>query len=80
LFDAADIARGGLRGKDRRGTPQFFPFTTVVMGAVQLSPPLPQRVQSIAAFAARAKRQAKRSNVGLHVLARVTPPLEAVTP
>ncbi|MFC4528425.1 EAL domain-containing protein [Dyella halodurans] len=80
LFDEVDIVRGGLRGKDRRGMPQFFPFTTVVMGAVQLSPPLPQRAQSIAAFAARAKRQAKRSNVGLHVLARVTPPLAAAAP
>jgi predicted signal transduction protein with EAL and GGDEF domain len=69
LFDVADVARGGLRGKDRRGEPQFFPFTTVVMGAVELSPPLPQRARSIAMLAARAKRHAKRANAGLHVLA-----------
>ncbi|WP_114239076.1 phosphodiesterase [Dyella sp. C9] len=70
LFDAADVAHGGLHGKDRRGEPQFFPCTTVVMGAVELSPPLPQRAQSIAMLAARAKRQAKRTGVGLHVFAR----------
>ncbi|MHA6204332.1 GGDEF domain-containing protein [Dyella soli] len=70
LFDPDDIARGGLRGKDRRGQTQFFPFTTVVMGAVELSPPLPQRVQSIATLAARAKRHAKRANGGLHVFVR----------
>jgi GGDEF domain-containing protein len=73
LFDATDIIHGGLHGKDRRGEPQFFPCTTVVMGAVELSPPLPQRAQSIAMLAARAKRQAKRAHVGLHVFPRLAP-------
>ncbi len=72
LFDEEDIAQGGLHGKDRRGDSQFFPFTMVVMGAVELSPPLPQRAQSIAMLAARAKRRAKRANSGLHVTSRVT--------
>jgi EAL domain-containing protein (putative c-di-GMP-specific phosphodiesterase class I)/GGDEF domain-containing protein len=71
LFDALDIFHGGLQGKDRRGEPQFFPFTTVVMGAVELAPPLPQRAQSIAMLAARAKRQAKRAHVSLHVFPRL---------
>lgn len=71
LFDAADLVHGGLRGKDRRGEPQFFPCTTVVMGAVELQPPLPQRAQSIAMLAARAKRHAKRAHVGLHVFPRL---------
>lgn len=71
LFDADDLVHGGLRGKDRRGDPQFFPCTTVVMGAVELAPPLPQRAQSIAMLAARAKRQAKRAHVGLHVFPRL---------
>lgn len=75
LFDATDIQRGGLHGKDRRGEPQFFPFTAVVMGAVDLTPPLPQRAQSIATLAARAKRQAKRANLGLHVLGRTVSPI-----
>lgn len=75
LFDATDIPRGGLHGKDRRGEPQFFPFTAVVMGAVELIPPLPQRAQSIAMLAARAKRQAKRANLGLHVLGRTVAPM-----
>ncbi|WP_266169887.1 EAL domain-containing protein [Dyella subtropica] len=70
LFDPADRARGGLRGKDRRGEPQLFPLTTVVIGAVQVAPPLPQRAESIAALAARAKRHAKRDHLGLHVLSR----------
>ncbi|AIF47337.1 EAL domain-containing protein [Dyella japonica] len=71
LFDAADLVNGGLRGKDRRGDPQFFPCTTVVMGAVELQPPLPQRAQSIAMLAARAKRHAKRVHVGLHVFPKL---------
>jgi len=71
LFDAVDIVHGGLHGKDRRGEPQFFPCTTVVMGAVELEPPLPQRAQSIAMLAARAKRHAKRANVSLHVFPRL---------
>ncbi|PXV58273.1 diguanylate cyclase/phosphodiesterase [Dyella jiangningensis] len=72
LFDTEDLAHGGLRGKDRRGEPQFFPCTTVVMGAVELSPPLPQRAQSIAMLAARAKRQAKRAHVSLHVFPKLS--------
>jgi EAL domain-containing protein (putative c-di-GMP-specific phosphodiesterase class I)/GGDEF domain-containing protein len=74
LFDASDVARGGLRGKDRRGEPQFFPFTTVVMGAVELSPPLPLRVQPITTLAARAKRHAKRAGVGMHVFSCTASP------
>jgi EAL domain-containing protein (putative c-di-GMP-specific phosphodiesterase class I)/GGDEF domain-containing protein len=74
LFDAADLVHGGLRGKDRRGEPQLFPCTTVVMGAVELQPPLPQRAQSIATLAARAKRHAKRAHVGLHVFPRLATP------
>ncbi|RDJ00125.1 EAL domain-containing protein [Dyella solisilvae] len=70
LFDAVDLAHGGLSGKDRRGEPQFFPCTTVVMGAVELTPPLPQRAPPIATLAARAKRHAKRAGMGLHVFAR----------
>ena len=70
LFDAGDVARGGLRGKDRRGQAQFFPFTTVVMGAVELAPPWPQRAKAIATLAARAKRQARRAGVGMHVFQR----------
>lgn len=73
LFDPDDTTRGGLHGKDRRGEPQFFPITSVVMGAVELSPPLPQRAQPIATLAARAKRQAKRAGIGMHVFARATP-------
>jgi len=73
LFDAVDLAHGGLRGKDRRGESQFFPCTTVVMGAVELQPPLPQRAQSIAMLAARAKRHAKRAHVSLHVFPTLSP-------
>jgi len=74
LFDATDLEHGGLRGKDRRGEPQFFPCTTVVMGAVELVPPLPQRTSSIAMLAARAKRQAKRAGTSLHVFSRGAAP------
>ena len=74
LYDAGDLLHGGLHGKDRRGEPQFFPCTTVVMGAVELTPPLPQRTASIAMLAARAKRQAKRAGASLHVFSRAAAP------
>jgi GGDEF domain-containing protein len=77
LYDAGDLLHGGLHGKDRRGEPQFFPCTTVVMGAVELAPPLPQRPASIAMLAARAKRQAKRAGASLHVFSRTSTPAVA---
>ncbi len=78
LFDPADVARGGLHGKDRHGEPQFYRFTTLVVGGVNVVPPMRQRAQTIAALAARAKRQAKRNELGLHVVSRaVRSPLSA---
>jgi EAL domain-containing protein (putative c-di-GMP-specific phosphodiesterase class I)/GGDEF domain-containing protein len=69
LFDPADLARGGIEGEDRRGCPQFFPLTTVAIGAVRVHPPVPRRPEAIAMLAARAKRHAKREQLGFHVIA-----------
>lgn len=70
LFDPADVGRGGLHGRDRHGELQFYRFTTLVVGAVRVVPPLRRRAQTVAALAARAKRQAKRNDNGFHVVSR----------
>jgi EAL domain-containing protein (putative c-di-GMP-specific phosphodiesterase class I)/GGDEF domain-containing protein len=69
LFDPQDVELGGIHGEDRRGLPQFFPLTTIAIGAVHVKPPFPRRAETIATLAARAKRRAKRERLGLHVIA-----------
>ncbi|MBB6189349.1 GGDEF domain-containing protein [Rhodanobacter sp. MP7CTX1] len=69
LFDPQDLVRGGIDGEDRRGLAQFFPLTTIAIGAVRLKLPFPRRAETIATLAARAKRRAKRERLGLHVIA-----------
>ncbi len=68
LFDDDDLARGGIEGDDRRGVRQFFPLTTVTIGAVCITPPFSRRPEVIAMLAARAKRHAKRGGLGLHAI------------
>lgn len=68
LFDAEDLAQGGIEGEDRRGARQFFALATVSIGAVRIQAPFPRRPEMIATLAARAKRHAKRERLGFHVL------------
>ncbi|RDS80343.1 GGDEF domain-containing protein [Dyella psychrodurans] len=68
LFAAEDIARQGIVGEDRHGNTQFFPLTTVAIGAVRVVPPFPGRPETLATLAARAKRHAKRAQVGFYLL------------
>jgi EAL domain-containing protein (putative c-di-GMP-specific phosphodiesterase class I)/GGDEF domain-containing protein len=68
LFDAGDLDLGGIHGEDRRGAKQFFPLTTVSIGAVNIQTSFPRRPEMIATLAARAKRRAKRERSGFHVL------------
>jgi EAL domain-containing protein (putative c-di-GMP-specific phosphodiesterase class I)/GGDEF domain-containing protein len=72
LFAAEDIARQGIVGEDRHGNTQFFPLTTVAIGAVRVMPPFPGRPETLATLAARAKRHAKRAQVGFYLLAGET--------
>lgn len=69
LFAEEDIARQGIVGEDRHGNTQFFPLTTVAIGAVRVAPPFPGHPETLATLAARAKRHAKRAQVGFYLLA-----------
>lgn len=69
LFDAEEVAKGGIHGDDRRGTPTFFPLTTIAIGVVMVKPGFFVRAEDVASAAARAKRQAKQRNEGVHVIA-----------
>ena len=60
LFDADDIARQGFSSTDRSGAPQFFPLTTLSIGAVQVPAGVRSSSHQIAARAVEAKSQAKK--------------------
>ncbi|HUA79790.1 MAG TPA: GGDEF domain-containing protein [Dyella sp.] len=78
LFTDEDIARRGIVGEDRHGNTQFFPITTVAIGAVRVAPPFPGHPETLATLAARAKRHAKRAQVGFYLLSGETPwPVQA---
>lgn len=69
LFADEDVARQGIVGEDRHGNTQFFPLTTVAIGAVRVVPPFAGHPETLATLAARAKRHAKRAQVGFYLLA-----------
>jgi hypothetical protein len=74
LFAPEDITRQGIVGEDRHGNTQFFPLTTVAIGAVRVLPPFPGRPETLmATLAARAKRHAKRAQVGFYLLSGDVP-------
>jgi EAL domain-containing protein (putative c-di-GMP-specific phosphodiesterase class I)/GGDEF domain-containing protein len=73
LFAHEDLARQGIVGEDRHGNTQFFPLTTVAIGAVRVTPPFPGHPETLATLAARAKRHAKRAHVGFYLLSGETP-------
>jgi diguanylate cyclase (GGDEF)-like protein len=68
LFDPVDQARGGIDGEDRHGNGQFFPITTVAVGAVLFKDDFPRDAESVASMAAVAKKTAKKKGEGVHVV------------
>lgn len=60
LFSPDDIARNGFSSTDRSGAPQFFPLTTLSIGAVQVPAGVRTSSHQIAARAVEAKAQAKK--------------------
>ena len=70
LFDPEDRARGVLEGEDRSGRYATFPLTTLTIGIVEVAPGERSGAEDIASSAARAKREAKRCGVPVHVLER----------
>jgi diguanylate cyclase (GGDEF)-like protein len=70
LYDAEDIANGGIHGEDRHGSTAFFPLTTMSIGAVPATGGRRFRNhEEVASAAAAAKHQAKQAKSGLFVLA-----------
>ncbi len=60
LFDAEDLARGGIEAEDRSGHIAFFPVTSLSIGAVLVSPGSCATPEAVASAAAQAKRKAKQ--------------------
>lgn len=67
LFEAGDLARGGLHSEDRQGNRTFFPLTTLSIGAAPIPAGRPLQAEEVASLAAAAKRQAKRHSLGFHI-------------
>lgn len=67
LFDAEDVARGGIDAEDRHGVACFYRCTTLSIGAVPLPPGLLDRPEQVAAEAAAAKHDAKAASAGLSI-------------
>lgn len=59
LFDAEDVARGGIEAEDRQGRMSFFPLTTLSIGVVVVAPGTRASAEHVASAAAAAKRRAK---------------------
>ncbi|MDB5805373.1 MAG: hypothetical protein JWN73_2695 [Betaproteobacteria bacterium] len=60
LFSADDIALAGFSSTDRSGAPQFFPLTTLSVGAVHVPSGVRASSHQVAARAVEAKTQAKK--------------------
>jgi diguanylate cyclase (GGDEF)-like protein len=65
LFDASDVARGGLEAEDRQGHRAFFPLTTLAVGTVSVPAASPMSAEEVASAAAAAKRRAKQTGSGV---------------
>lgn len=60
LYSPEDLARGGIRTKDRKGTEEFFPLMTLSMGGVPLRLRSFTHVQELASACAEVKRRSKQ--------------------
>jgi diguanylate cyclase (GGDEF)-like protein len=67
LYDDAARAEGGIHSEDRHGVARFFPFTTLSIGAVAISPGQFKSAEDVASAAAQAKHAAKVGGLGLAV-------------
>jgi EAL domain-containing protein (putative c-di-GMP-specific phosphodiesterase class I)/GGDEF domain-containing protein len=80
LFDDGARAAGGFEAEDRQGGMQFFPLTSLSIGAVPVCPPdrhggcaqacgAFDEAEQVASAAAAAKLKAKQGRLGLYVAA-----------
>ncbi|ARP82051.1 GGDEF domain-containing protein [Bordetella genomosp. 8] len=69
LYDDEGRARGGIEAEDRYGVMRSFPFVTLSIGALYVSPQSGVRIrpEDIASAAARVKHQVKHGDVPLVV-------------
>ena len=65
LYDVGDQAAGGIRAEDRHGVIRFFPITTLYVGAVWVTGGQFSHAEQVANAAARAKQEAKSTEVAL---------------
>jgi EAL domain-containing protein (putative c-di-GMP-specific phosphodiesterase class I)/GGDEF domain-containing protein len=75
LYDDEGRARGGIEAEDRYGIMRSFPFVTLSIGALHVTPQSGVRIrpEDIASAAARVKHQVKHGNVPLVLEPYLTP-------
>lgn len=73
LYDDHGRHNGGIEAEDRYGVPRFFPFVTLGVGALTVTPSLCERIrpEDIASAAAHVKHKVKHGNLSL-VIERYT--------
>ncbi|MBB1593996.1 EAL domain-containing protein [Achromobacter sp. UMC46] len=73
LYDDQGRDNGGIEAEDRYGVPRFFPFVTLGVGALTVTPSLCERIrpEDIASAAAHVKHKVKHGNLSL-VIERYT--------
>ncbi len=75
FYDPAALGAGGIHASDRDGTPRFFSFTTLSIGAVRVAAGQFRSPEDVASAAAAAKRLAKSSGDSLRLIDAALPPL-----
>ncbi|MDX3983808.1 MAG: EAL domain-containing protein [Achromobacter sp.] len=67
LYDDQGRQNGGIEAEDRYGVPRFFPFVTLGVGALTVTPSLCERIrpEDIASAAAHVKHKVKHGNLSL---------------
>jgi len=83
LYDDPGRRNGGIEAEDRHGVLRFFPFVTLGIGALTVTPPLERlRPEDIASAAAHVKHKVKHGNLSLVVepFAELSPKAGAALP
>ena len=67
LYDDEGRRNGGIEAEDRYGVPRFFPFVTLGVGALTVTPSLCERIrpEDIASAAAHVKHKVQHGNLSL---------------